>query len=235
MASRPERSCDVRRMGDSALVVSFEERIAPAVNARAVELASSLRRKRPAGVRDIVESYCAVTLHVDPLTVDLDHLTSVLEVEAERAALSPRGVEEGREINVPVCYDGEYAPDLSAVAAAAGCGEADVVRRHSALTYRVYMLGFLPGFAYMASVDPTIAVPRRSSPRLRVPAGSVGIAGPQTGVYPFSAPGGWQLIGRTPLSTLDLDRPDPFLFHPGDSVRFEPVNAATFAELSSSR
>ena len=240
MTGRPERSCAVQWMGDSALVVSFQERISVEVNAQVVELAASLRRQSLAGVRDIVESYCSVTLHVDPLTVDVDHLVSVVEVEGERVTtLMPSRVEgdsvDGSLITVPVCYDDEFGPDLRTVAAVAGCSERAVVRRHTAPTYRVYMLGFLPGFAYMASVDPSIAVPRRPSPRLRVPTGSVGIAGPQTGVYPLTAPGGWQLIGRTPLSIFDLDRPDPFLFHPGDQVRFESVDAVTFAELSSSR
>ncbi len=235
MTSRPERPCVVRRMGDSALVVSFEERIAPEINAQAVRLAMWLRGERLLGVRDVVESYCAVTLHIDPLAVDVDSVTSTLEAEAERVATTPRGLKEQRLITVPVCYGDEFGPDLQAVAANAGCSTQEVVRRHTAQTYHVYMLGFLPGFAYMASVDPSIAVPRRASPRLRVPAGSVGIAGPQTGVYPLTAPGGWQLIGRTPLSAFDLDRADPFLFHAGDQVRFESVSGEAFAATSGSR
>ena len=240
MASDSEQSYDVRRIGDSALAVSFGERIAPKVNARVVALAASLRRAHLLGVRDVVESYCAVTLHFDPLAVDVDHLASALVAEADRAAASVPNRQTGAAsgdhvIVVPVCYDEEFAPDLPAVATASRCDEPEVVRRHTARTYRVYMLGFLPGFAYMASVDPTIAVPRRPAPRLSVPAGSVGIAGPQTGVYPLSAPGGWQLIGRTPLSTWDLDRPDPFLFHPGDRVQFEAVSSKTFAEISATR
>ena len=240
MVSDSDQPYDVRLIGDSALAVSFEERIAPEVNARAVVLASSLRRADLTGVRDIVESYSAVTVHFDPLAVDIDHLTAILVTEAGQAVTSmpyrqtdPSSDE--RVIVVPVCYDKEFGPDLPLVSKAAGCDENEVVRRHTARTYRVYMLGFLPGFAYMGSVDPIIAVARRSVPRLRVPAGSVGIAGPQTGVYPLTAPGGWQLIGRTPLMPWDLDRPDPFLFNAGDRVQFDAVTPQRFAELSAKR
>ena len=131
-----------------------------------------------------------------------------------------------------MCYGGELGPDLTVVAAFSGLSEAEVIAVHAESTYRVYMLGFLPGFAYLGSVDERIAIPRRESPRLRVPAGSVGIAGRQTGVYPLPAPGGWQLIGRTPTRLFDLARAEPFLLRPGDQVRFAAVSESEFRRLS---
>jgi len=124
-----------------------------------------------------------------------------------------------------VCYGGAFGPDLSEVAAFAGLTEAEVVTVHAAATYRVFMMGFVPGFVYLGPLDPRIAAPRRRMPRTRVAAGSVGIAGRQTGVYPTDSPGGWQLIGRTSLATFDVTRPDPFLLSTGDCVQFEPVDA----------
>jgi KipI family sensor histidine kinase inhibitor len=129
---------------------------------------------------------------------------------------------------VPVCYEGPHAPDLQAVAEWSGCSGSDVIARHSAPLYRVFMIGFLPGFAYLGSVDPTIAAPRRETPRLHVVAGSVGIAGLQTGIYPAESPGGWQIIGRTPLVMFDATREPPVLMQAGDYVRFAPIDIAEF-------
>jgi inhibitor of KinA len=131
-------------------------------------------------------------------------------------------------VRIPVCYDAELGPDLAAVASFAGVSEADVVRVHTGATYRVFMLGFVPGFAYLGTVDERIAMPRRAAPRVRVPAGSVGIAGAQTGVYPAETPGGWQLIGRTPLKPFDPLREDPFLMKSGDAVQFFAIDRAEY-------
>ena len=130
-------------------------------------------------------------------------------------------------IQIPVKYGGAFGPDLADVARFGNVTEEEVVRLHTAVTYRVFMLGFVPGFAYMGSVDPRIAAPRRSSPRKAVPMGSVGIAGVQTGIYPSQMPGGWQLIGRTTVRPFDVSRPQASLFKPGDMVRFVPVDHAS--------
>jgi inhibitor of KinA len=212
----------LRPAGDAAVVIDFEPRLDPAINARAVGLARTIRESAPAGVRDVVVGYHSVTAYFDPLAVDADDLLTWLGLEARRSR--PVGSSDERTITVPVVYGGEWGPDLASVAAFAGCGEDEVVRRHGSRTYRVYMLGFVPGFAYMAEVDPTIAAPRRQAPRVAVPAGSIGIAGPQTGVYPVSTPGGWNLIGRTPLVIFDSKRPEPSVFRPGDAVRFERLD-----------
>jgi inhibitor of KinA len=135
-------------------------------------------------------------------------------------------------VRIPVCYGGEFGPDLAGVAAFAGLAESDVVSAHSAATYRVFMLGFVPGFAYLGVVDARIAMPRHATPRVRVPAGSVGIAGVQTGVYSGETPGGWQLIGRTPLKPFDPARDEPFLMEAGDAVQFYPIDRAEYDRWS---
>jgi KipI family sensor histidine kinase inhibitor len=134
-------------------------------------------------------------------------------------------------ITVPVCYQGELAPDLPAVAAFGGLTAAEVIRLHTRVVYRVFMLGFLPGFAYLGPVNPRIAAPRHASPRVRVAEGSVGIAGGQTGIYPMESPGGWQLIGRTPARPFDLTRNPPSLLAPGNRVQFHAIERAEFDRL----
>ena len=141
----------------------------------------------------------------------------------EAASTPPPGADASREVVIPVRYGGAAGPDLEEVAAFAGCSSDEVVRRHAATTYRVYMVGYLQGFAYLGIVDPRIAMPRRPTPRLEVPAGAVGIAGGQTGVYPTAAPGGWRLIGRTTVRMFDAERDPPGLVGPGDRVRFAPM------------
>ena len=221
-------------VGDSAIVSELEPRIDPALNARIIRVAEAVRRAEPGGVRDVVESYHAVTVHFDPLRTDVGAVVAILERElaaSAEAAHAPDPGDETEPVIIPVCYGGGLGPDLPAVAEHAGLSISDVIEIHARESYRVYMLGFLPGFAYMGSVPETIAMPRRPSPRVRVPAGSVGIAGRQTGVYPLIAPGGWQLIGATPLLPFRVDQPMPFMFRPGQSVRFEPIDAATYDTL----
>jgi inhibitor of KinA len=212
--------------GDSALIVEFEERIDPAVNARAIALAESLQAAKIPGVRDVVPTYRSVAVFFDPLRTGYDALVDRLEANASTA--SPDAAAPREPIRVPVCYGGDLGPDLGAVAAFAGIAEDEVVALHTSATYRVFMLGFVPGFAYMGIVDQRIAAPRHSTPRVRVPIGSVGIAGVQTGIYPAETPGGWQLIGRTPIKPFDPLRAEPFLTKAGDAVRFHAIDRAAF-------
>jgi KipI family sensor histidine kinase inhibitor len=204
------------------LLVELEPAIDPVVNERAILLASRLRDRNARGVRDIAPGYCTLGVHYDPLQTDLAALEHAIEHEfaalASLEALAARAV-----VEIPVHYGGEHGPDLEAVAAHAGCSTAEVIRRHGDRTYRVYMLGFVPGFAYMGRVDPSIAAPRHRVPRERVRAGSVGIAGLQTGVYPVDSPGGWQLIGHTTTVMFDPGRDKPSLLAAGDLVRFVAV------------
>lgn len=212
----------IQACGDSLLLVELEPAIDPVVNERAILLAARLRARGARGVRDVAPGYCTVGVHFDPLQTDL----AALERAIAGACQELQGVEaivERVAIEIPVRYGGTHGPDLDAVAAHAGCSAADVIARHCARTYRVYMLGFVPGFAYMGRVDPSIAAPRHRVPRERVPAGAVGIAGMQTGVYPVESPGGWQLIGHTETVMFDPDRDPPSLLAAGDRVRFVPV------------
>jgi inhibitor of KinA len=211
--------------GDAGWLIELPERIDPEVNARAVQIAKAVGT---AGlpVTDIVVGYRSVMVYVDPLS---DQAGAVERTLREIAVTLPaQAAGSGPLIEVPVCYDGAYGPDLADVAAFGECSVDEVIARHLALEYRVYVVGFVPGFAYMAPVDPRIAAPRRSSPRLRVPAGSVAVAAGQTGIYPAETPGGWSLIGRSPIRPYDPDRQIPFLFHPGDRVRFRRISEAEY-------
>jgi KipI family sensor histidine kinase inhibitor len=206
------------------LLVELEPVIDPIVNERAIQLASRLRERHAAGVRDVAPGYSTLGIHFDPLLTDLAALERA--IEHEFASLAALDVVADRDvIEIPVHYGGALGPDLDSVAAHAGCTPAAVIARHTALTYRVYMLGFVPGFAYMGRVDPSIATPRHRVPREKVPAGSVGIAGLQTGVYPVESPGGWQLIGHTRAVMFDAGRSQPSLLTAGDLVRFVAAEA----------
>jgi KipI family sensor histidine kinase inhibitor len=206
------------------LLVELEPLIDPIVNERAILLGERVRARAVRGVRDVVPGYCTVGIHFDPLQADLAALERAVEIEC--ASLEHQdSVAERAAIEIAVRYGGPFGPDLDDVARHAGCTTADVIARHSERTYRVYMLGFVPGFAYMGRVDPLIAMPRHRVPREKVPAGSVGIAGLQTGVYPVESPGGWQLIGHTDAVMFDARRSQPSLLAAGDLVRFVPTGA----------
>jgi len=205
-------------LGDSCVALQFDAEIDPAVNAHCIALAAALEQRALPGVRDVVPTYNAVTVHFDPLTTDHQALESALDHLA--AVTLETTNTEARTIEVPVSYGGAAGPDLPAVAKFARCSEAEVVQLHTQVVYRVYMLGFLPGFAYMGSVDARIAMPRLETPRMRVAGGSVGIAGSQTGIYPCDTPGGWRIIGQTSAKVFDATKSDPFLFKAGDRVQF---------------
>lgn len=212
----------IRECGESMLLVELEPAIDPVVNERAIELAARLRQRGARGVRDVAPGYCTIGVHFDPLQTDLAALEHA--IQAEYSAIETlETIADRPPIEIPVQYGGAGGPDLTAVARFAGCSEDDVIAKHTQRIYRVYMLGFVPGFSYMGRVDPSIAAPRHRVPRERVPAGSVGIAGGQTGVYPVESPGGWQLIGRTTTVMFDAERSRPSLLSAGDLVRFVPV------------
>ncbi|MFM8534239.1 MAG: 5-oxoprolinase subunit PxpB [Acidimicrobiia bacterium] len=209
----------IRHCGDSMLLVELEPVIDPVVNESAILLAARLNGHALRGVRDIAPGYCTLGILFDPLQTDLARLEQAIHTGF--ASIQADGAASGREvIEIPVNYGGAHGPDLESVASFAGCSVDAVIARHTGQTYRVYMLGFVPGFAYMGRVDASIAAPRRRVPRERVPAGSVGIAGLQTGVYPVESPGGWQLIGHTSTVMFDPTRQKPSLLQAGDLVRF---------------
>jgi KipI family sensor histidine kinase inhibitor len=212
--------------GDATLLVQFADRIDPTINQRAIVLAQAIREAAVPGVLDVVSTYRSVAIHFDPLRTDCDAVVARVEAEAPRANAVEAPITD--PVRVPVCYAGECGPDLASVAAFAGISEAEAIRLHTSRTYRVFMLGFLPGFTYMGTVDPRIAMPRLAAPRVQVPAGSVGIAGFQTGIYPRSTPGGWRIVGRTPIQPFEPGRPEPFMFKPGAAVQFYAIAPEEF-------
>ena len=208
--------------GDSVLIVEFDERIDPEINARAIACAQAVEAARLQGVRDVVPTYRSVAVYFDPLHTDGDVLMARLEETAGQPQATSTALRA--PVRIPVCYGGDLGPDLAGVAAFAGMPASEVINAHAGTTYRVFMLGFVPGFAYLGIVDSRIAMPRHATPRVRVPAGSVGIAGVQTGVYSADTPGGWQLIGRTPVKPFDPGRDEPFLMNAGDFVQFYAID-----------
>lgn len=211
-------------LGDSALQVVFGDRLDPALNQRALALSQALATLP--GLTDRVPAYASLTLHYDPLVWNQAEL--IQAVEPFLAAADSTTV-ASRLLTIPVCYGGEHGPDLDEVARHCRLSPAEVIARHSSGEYRVCFLGFAPGFAYLGGLDPVLATPRHTMPRTSVPAGAVGIAGNQTGIYPRATPGGWQLIGRTPLILFDPRREAPCLLAPGDTLRFMPIGPEEFA------
>lgn len=217
-------------LGDQGILVRFGSEIDPAIHNRVRRLMLALEAEPCPGVVELVPSYAALAVYYDPLRVEPATLRRALRERLSRMEDLP--LPPPRRIELPVCYGGPFGPDLAEVAAYHGMSEEEVVRLHSQPDYLVYMLGFSPGFPYLGGLPARLATPRRSSPRLRVPAGSVGIAGGQTGVYPTESPGGWQIIGRTPLRLYDPKAPEPFLLRPGDILRFRPIDEEQFRALA---
>jgi len=214
--------------GDRALVVEFGDRIDRELSNNVLRLDASLRSSGLSGVVETVPTFRSLMVHYDPLVTSRAELDRAIAGRLDRQT-SPRGA--ATLWRVPVCYEGEFAPDLAEVAHRTGLAPSDVVALHSAVRYHVYMLGFLPGFPYMGDLPPQLALPRRADPRLRVPAGSVSIATTLTAIYPYESPGGWHLIGVTPIRLFDPARPRPALLAPGDIVQFEPIDLASFASI----
>lgn len=211
--------------GDSAVLVQFGDSIDPRINARVHRLAAGIALAGWAGFGEPVPAYTSLLVNYDPLA--LDYREAAQKIESLLPKIEDGRVETGaRLVEIPVVYGGEEGPDLDDVADAHGLSAGEVIRLHGEAEYLVYMIGFTPGFPYLGGLDERIATPRRASPRTLVPAGSVGIAGQQTGIYPLASPGGWQIIGRTPLSLFDPGREPPSLLAPGDRVRFVPVERA---------
>jgi KipI family sensor histidine kinase inhibitor len=222
--------CEI--LNETALLVRLGERMNATVNARVHALTHAINTARPDAVVDVVPAYASVLICHRPLDPPArDRLRQQLLALADRAPASDTET-TGTLHEIPVCYGGNHGPDLEPVAAAHDLAVQEVIDWHVAPIYRVAMTGFAPGFPYLLGLDARLATPRRETPRTRVAAGSVGIAGAQTGIYPGELPGGWQLIGRTPLRLFRReDDGRPCLLVPGDRVRFQPIDAARFATL----
>jgi KipI family sensor histidine kinase inhibitor len=216
--------------GDAALTVEFGGTIDPAINDQVITFAQAVNGLSLSGLIETVPTYRSATVYFDPVVTDVDWLTARLQALANDVPHAC--MRETRTREVPVLYGGACGPDLPDLAAFTRLSAQEVIAVHASVEYRVYMLGFLPGFPYMAHVPDTIAMPRLASPRARVPKGSVGIAGSQTGIYPVESPGGWRLIGRTPLRLFEASRTAPFLLQPGDRVRFVSIDQGEYDRLS---
>jgi KipI family sensor histidine kinase inhibitor len=215
--------------GDSALLIEFGDEVDQALNARVHALARALGARPYAGLGEAVPTYRSLLLHYDAVRLAYDQVVLLARDALSRADRADRSL--SRVVDVPTCYGADCGPDLEHVALHSGMSQQDVIDLHSSTLYPVYMLGFSPGFPYLGGLAPAIATPRLASPRTRVPAGSVGIAGTQTGIYPIATPGGWQIIGRTPLRLFDPRRDTPALLQPGDRVRFVPIDPRRFEAL----
>jgi inhibitor of KinA len=216
--------------GDAALILKAGDDISPGTNAVVRKLLFVIGQEKIDGLIDLLPSYNELMVCYDPLRLDLQEITRRLEILAEDMVHVE--LPRSNKVTIPVAYGGEYGPDLEEVATRSGLGPDEVIRIHSSADYLVYMLGFMPGFCYLGGMDERIATPRKESPRLKIPAGAVGIAGSQTGIYPLESPGGWQLIGQTPLKLFDPGRKHPFLVNQGDVLRFEPVSHENYLEIA---
>ena len=240
------REPQIEALGDGALLIRLGQRVDPDLNAAAHALTASLREAALPGILDIAPAYASVTLRYDvaawadatgraaPHARIAQRIGAFVSEFSTRPAGEIASANTGLDapVEIPVCYGGEFGVDLEGVAAHAGITAEEVIARHAQPEYRVAMLGFMPGFAYLLGLDPSLDTSRHANPRTRVPAGSVAIGGAQTGIYPRELPGGWQLIGRTPLVLFDPQRSPAALLQPGQRVRFRAIDAGTFKALS---
>jgi KipI family sensor histidine kinase inhibitor len=220
--------------GDTALLVEFGEAISLEANRKVVALNEAILKTELPEVEELVPTYRSLLMRYNPLKTTYEQLVFRIR-EIEKQLNDSMNDVKGRNVTIPVVYGGEYGPDIDYVAQSHGLTEEQVVKLHSGRDYRVYMLGFVAGFPYLGEVSDEIATPRLETPRLRVPTGSVGIAEKQTGIYPVEAPGGWRIIGRTPLRLFDPLQQPPALLSSGDMVRFEPISETEFKPLKETR
>lgn len=228
----------IHPLGDSAALIDFQIENEETLIFTLSSLSKVLSQLQHAAIIEAVPAYKTVTVHYNPLKIDSDFpfqfIEDLLTTEIDRLQLS-EGSRRDDIITIPVLYGDDAGPDLTFIAEHHGISEEKVIQIHSRPVYSIAFLGFSPGFPFLKGMDPSIAVPRRKTPRIRIEAGSVGIAGSQTGVYPISSPGGWQIIGKTPLKLFDPDKTDkPALFSQGDRIKFTPISKAEFERLEES-
>lgn len=227
-------------LGDSAIELRFGDSINSAVHTKIRSFARLLENNPFPGLLEWVPAYTTLTIFYDPWLVSqggtFDPYARVLEhLQTLDSGASSAEPVEARQLEIPVCYGEVYGPDLETVAQHTGLAPEEVIRLHTTPEYLVYMIGFAPGFPYLGGLDERLRTPRKDTPRLKIPAGAVGIAGAQTGIYPLETPGGWQLIGRTPLQLFRPDAEPPSLLQAGDRIRFVSISPAAFQELQESK
>lgn len=215
--------------GDSALTIQLGSEISEPVHQRVAAMAGLLEQAGIPGVLELIPTYCSLMVCYDPLTLSYEQLVSrigELAGQGENSAPKTRTV-----VEIPVCYGGSYGPDLPFVAEHCRMTQEQVIALHAEPEYLIYMLGFTPGFPYLGGMDPRLATPRLAEPRVKIAGGSVGIAGEQTGLYPMDSPGGWQLIGRTPLRLYDPEREEPILLKASQYLKFRPISEEEFLSI----
>ena len=217
-------------VGDCAISIDFGQVIDPKINRHIRQTIERIQELKLDGITELVPTYCALLIQYDAMLYSYSDICNLME-----PLLEPSATDDANErvtvIEIPTVYGGEFGPDLGFVASHNNLSEDEVVSIHSGTDYLVYMLGFIPGFTYLCGMDPRIATPRLSSPRTLIPAGSVGIAGEQTGTYPSDSPGGWQIIGRTPVTMYDMSKEQAALLSAGDYVRYVPIDEAEYNRI----
>lgn len=216
--------------GDSSILIVFGDTICEETNQRIAATVRLIRDQKIEGIVDMIPAFVSLLINYNPLVISYDALKNRLEKILSIRIETEETVK--RIFEIPVCYGGEYGPDLQTIADNAGLSQREVIDIHTSRDYLIYMLGFLPGFCYLGGLDERIHTPRLKTPRLKIPAGSVGIGGSQTGIYPMESPGGWQLMGKTPVRTYDPDREVPILLQAGDYIRFVEIDEAEFKRIS---
>lgn len=223
----------IRIAGDRGILVEYGEGIALEINRKVRAMGMVLDRHPVAGIVAVVPTYRALLIRYDPMVTGLSQLkTALLDLEERLGTIA---IPEPRTIEIPVCYDGDCGPDIGHVAEVHHITIDDVIRLHSEPVYPIYMIGFTPGFPFLGGLPEALHTPRLETPRTHVPEGSVGIANAQTGIYPVASPGGWQLIGRTPLKLFAPEKQNPFLYQAGDCIRFRPISSETYAQRMAER
>jgi len=208
--------------GDKGLVVEFGNEISEPVNEKVRGMYLAIQKSQMPGIYELIPTYRSLLIQYNPLEIEIDSLIEKLsEIEKDLGAID---LPKPRIVEIPTIYGGEFGEDLGFVAEHNGLSEDEVIKIHSSIDYRIYMLGFTPGFSYLGGMSEKIATPRLKTPRTKIPGGSVGIAGKQTGIYPMESPGGWQLIGRTPVKLYDPASETPIILRAGDYIRFIPID-----------
>lgn len=220
----------IKIAGDSSILVEFGNEISPEINARIAATVNIIRDQHILGIVDMIPTYCSLLINYDVRVIRYEELKKRIKAILRADIKGSSG--KKRIYEIPVCYGGEYGPDMEFICKNAGLSEEEVIAIHSSKDYLIYMLGFLPGFTYLGGLDERIHTPRLSNPRLKIPAGAVGIGGSQTGIYPMESPGGWQLMGSTPVKTYDPDRAVPILVEAGEYIRFVPVDEAEYKRIA---
>ena len=215
--------------GDSSLLIEFGKEICPEINQKIAATVQLMREQQIEGVVDIIPAFCSLLINYDPRVISYDEFSKRMEHLLKMDV--KMGESRKRIFEIPVCYGGEYGPDIENIAEHAGLSVEEVIEIHSSRDYLIYMLGFLPGFCYLGGLDERIHTPRLANPRIKINAGSVGIGGSQTGIYPLDSPGGWQLMGMTPVKTYDPNREVPILLEAGDYIRFIPVDEEEYLRI----